>query len=402
MGSQHGSPHAHSPTRHGFCEPDAPGHTDVINLTSSPEPRNVLELAENADNIAGEKENASDEEAVEEDMEDADDTTISGKTLSCYLLVSKSSAKKGRSYIGFTVEPARRERQHNGELASGAYRSKRLRPAEIAVVVTGFYTRVQALQFEWAWQHPLRSRHVRQAARELGVTDKTKQPHKKVQVLFRMLNLPPWCVMPLSVHFSSARHADMQRDCVEVPGHIHVRVSSLQNISVEAAKCASCGESPSESDRSSELSARCPNCSERYHPVCLAESFLASEPGDSIVPSGGVCPSCKTHAPWDRWLLSGPSQGAPSERSAVAQALETPESALQAAEANGHASAVGTTLSIRGNLRQKQGKKQSSQRGRTSSGRTRGGGRLRKHSHNTKTAPRTKRKSRTTSTTNNK
>ena len=43
----------------------------------------------------------------------------------CYLLVSLSPDARVRSYIGFTVNPPRRLRQHNGEIASGAFRTRR-------------------------------------------------------------------------------------------------------------------------------------------------------------------------------------------------------------------------------------------------------------------------------------
>lgn len=46
----------------------------------------------------------------------------------CYLLVSLAPGFKDHTYIGFTVNPPRRIRQHNGAIAGGANRTRRKRP----------------------------------------------------------------------------------------------------------------------------------------------------------------------------------------------------------------------------------------------------------------------------------
>lgn len=52
-------------------------------------------------------------------------------------------------------------RQHNGEITAGAWKTKRNRPWIMQMLVHGFPSRLAALQFEWAWQHPHISRHLR-------------------------------------------------------------------------------------------------------------------------------------------------------------------------------------------------------------------------------------------------
>lgn len=66
----------------------------------------------------------------------------------CYLL--QETGGKG-TYIGATVAPDRRVRQHNGEIVGGAQRTKG-RAWRRAVLVSGFPDSTAALQFEWAWK----------------------------------------------------------------------------------------------------------------------------------------------------------------------------------------------------------------------------------------------------------
>ena len=55
-----------------------------------------------------------------------------------------------RAYIGATVDPTRRLRQHNGDIAGGARRTRNRGPWHFRCVVSGFRTWKEALQYEWA------------------------------------------------------------------------------------------------------------------------------------------------------------------------------------------------------------------------------------------------------------
>ena len=64
-------------------------------------------------------------------------------------------ANGGATYAGVSPDPHRRLRQHNQELAGGA-KYTTSKPAggwRHVVLVNGFQTKIQALQFEWAVKH---------------------------------------------------------------------------------------------------------------------------------------------------------------------------------------------------------------------------------------------------------
>lgn len=108
-----------------------------------------------------------------------------------YLINSKHTDKyDGQAYIGSTPDPARRIRQHNGEISGGARKTKRKRPWAYVLTVTGFSTRQECLWFEWACQHPNKSRYV---------TDKKffsqyggKFVSGNLRSIFVLLNHAPW------------------------------------------------------------------------------------------------------------------------------------------------------------------------------------------------------------------
>lgn len=74
---------------------------------------------------------------------------MDGKSWYCYCLESDSKA----TYIGATVNPDRRLRQHNKEIKGGAKYTGRGTGWKRICCVTGFPDERAALQFEWKWKH---------------------------------------------------------------------------------------------------------------------------------------------------------------------------------------------------------------------------------------------------------
>ena len=69
----------------------------------------------------------------------------------CYLLKTIDDKKTNRTYIGFTVNPKRRIRQHNCEIKGGAKCTKGRKWKMIAIVEVP--DKKKALSFEWYWKH---------------------------------------------------------------------------------------------------------------------------------------------------------------------------------------------------------------------------------------------------------
>ncbi len=85
----------------------------------------------------------------------------------CYLLQSDC---KTRTYVGATVNPDRRLRQHNCEITGGAYATKGRHWSRIALV-SELPDERAALQFEWAWKNRGRKHGSGLRARLQGLRD---------------------------------------------------------------------------------------------------------------------------------------------------------------------------------------------------------------------------------------
>ncbi|WVQ80842.1 hypothetical protein IAT38_002949 [Cryptococcus sp. DSM 104549] len=157
----------------------------------------------------------------------------------CYLLRSKASQKSNRTYVGSTPDPPRRIRQHNGELKQGAWATSRFRPWEMQMIVYGFPSKLTALQFEWAWQKPEISRHLKwydpQTGQETGPIfkkdGKRSWVERKICVAYALLSLPPFARLPLHIRF-------FVPEALEIFNGIHQNALSPDPTPVPASKRA--------------------------------------------------------------------------------------------------------------------------------------------------------------------
>jgi len=144
----------------------------------------------------------------------ADDNTAD-KHFHCYLLRSLDPDHPLKTYIGFTTNPQRRIRQHNGILKNGgALRTKRAgRPWTFVCVIHGFQDKITALQFEWAWQNVDKSKSFREAVGCDTLAKKIKRrmgPKARLDELRILLKeCLPFCLYSLTVYFPEEEYHDI-------------------------------------------------------------------------------------------------------------------------------------------------------------------------------------------------
>ncbi|XP_037670482.1 structure-specific endonuclease subunit SLX1 [Choloepus didactylus] len=227
-----------------------------------------------------------------------------GRFFGVYLLYCLNPRYRGRIYVGFTVNPARRVQQHNGgRKKGGAWRTSGRGPWEMVLLVHGFPSAVAALRFEWAWQHPQASRRL------MHVGPRTRGEASfafHLRVLAHMLRAPPWARLPLTLRWL---RPDFRRDlCPPPPPHVPLafgpppprralapRRQDLPSAGTEAERCTLCTRALQ--DEEGPLCCPHPSCPLRAHVICLAEEFLQEEPGQ-LLPLEGQCPGCKNSLLW--------------------------------------------------------------------------------------------------------
>ena len=76
------------------------------------------------------------DDLIEEDTASQAHIHEKGSFFGCYLLVSQNVKYKGRTYIGYTVNPGRRINQHNkGKQAGGAWRTSGRGPWYVSMYI---------------------------------------------------------------------------------------------------------------------------------------------------------------------------------------------------------------------------------------------------------------------------
>jgi structure-specific endonuclease subunit SLX1 len=148
----------------------------------------------------------------------------------CYLLTSLNPSFVNRTYIGFTTDPMRRIRQHNGEIEGGAAKTSKRRPWTMIMVIYGFTSKNAALRFEWAWQNPKQSLLTREAVAMsdgLGAQDHVRT---KLHIVYAMLGVEPFVRFPLTVNFFTNAYHKYLEGCSKPPPHVRIQGGSPDSL----------------------------------------------------------------------------------------------------------------------------------------------------------------------------
>ena len=149
-----------------------------------------------------------------------DEDQTATKHFHCYLLRSLNPDHPLKTYIGFTTNPSRRIRQHNGILKNaGANKTKRAgRPWTFVAIIHGFQDKITALQFEWAWQNVDKSKAFREAVGDDALARKMKRrmgPKARLDELRWLLkDVQPFCLYSLTVYFPEREYCEIFRGIV--------------------------------------------------------------------------------------------------------------------------------------------------------------------------------------------
>ena len=87
---------------------------------------------------------------------------------------------------------------NSGSEAGGAKKTSNRGPWVMILIVYGFPNMVSSLRFEWAWQHPKKSRRLN----HLPLKKKNENSFQyHISILSNMINTGPWNRLPLNIRW---------------------------------------------------------------------------------------------------------------------------------------------------------------------------------------------------------
>ena len=154
-----------------------------------------------------------------------------------YLLSPEDPSKASRvTYVGFTTDPFRRLRQHNGEIKGGAKRTRKHRPWKICAVIGAVPSKFDGLSLEFAWQHPYNARKTRDHLKAMlgpvkprvrGGARSVKR--KLIEACGILSACEPFCGYNMKLHVADPKHRSLLDNCKMLWGRVGCPVNIISD-----------------------------------------------------------------------------------------------------------------------------------------------------------------------------
>ncbi|XP_014248596.1 structure-specific endonuclease subunit SLX1 homolog [Cimex lectularius] len=224
-----------------------------------------------------------------------------------YFLYCLNEKHLGDVYIGYTVDPKRRLKQHNlGMIKGGAKKTDRKGPWEMILRVRGFRNEISALRFEWSWQNATKRNAI------VSQTGRKKRKESKLsfnmRLLDALLNIGPWNRAPLEVLVLHPEYLlDSEPLLPNCPDHIAVSTRGDEEeegcVDLNVNEMSNCFICKGPIFKQDEHILHCYNtCHSLFHINCCADLFTKGT--YHIIPTKGNCPCCKGTLIWSKLVRS--------------------------------------------------------------------------------------------------
>lgn len=188
-------------------------------------------------------------------------------------------------------------------------------------IISGFQTRISALQFEHSWQHPYQTRHIEPSKRITPKKTSARGINKYIGNLRLLANAPAFKKLPLKVHLFEKSAADTwERNKFNIETNVQVEYDlriekdepigggtsltflksttrkSTKDKDEYLSKSIELIDNTTNNNSTTDLIAVCPHCYYTTELTTLAKHFTKNT--NDLIPTDGECLECNESINW--------------------------------------------------------------------------------------------------------